>query len=370
MSETTVVLVFAGLFEPGFRGGGPVRSLVGMMDSIPSSAQVHLVTRDRDLGAGEPYAGVPSGRWLDRERARVFYLDIRSVRQWRELLQQLTPLRDAPIVYVNSVWDRPFSMVPVLLARARVLRPRLLLVAPRGEFSPGALALKQTRKSSLLAVWRRVLAGLPVVWHASAAPEARDIRTLFPDATIEIVPDQVSLPDTAEPVTHESGETLRLVFVSRISPKKNLAALLRGLRDVDRPVTLDLYGPREDARYWSRCEDLIDGLPAHIAVNHVGTLAPAAVRRTFGDYDAFVFPTLGENFGHVIAESLSASCPVVCPDTTPWTPVLESGGGVVLADVSAAAVTTAVCRLASASPRQRTEMRVRAGESYERWRRE
>ena len=34
--------------------------------------------------------------------------------------------------------------------------------------------------------------------------------------------------------------------------------------------------------------------------------------------DLFVFPTLGENFGHVIFESLEASTPVLVSDQTPW----------------------------------------------------
>ena len=32
----------------------------------------------------------------------------------------------------------------------------------------------------------------------------------------------------------------------------------------------------------------------------------------------FLFPTLGENYGHVIQEALSAGCPVILSDQTPW----------------------------------------------------
>src|SRR5690606_22656373 len=32
----------------------------------------------------------------------------------------------------------------------------------------------------------------------------------------------------------------------------------------------------------------------------------------------FLFPTLGENFGHVILEALTAGCPVLISDRTPW----------------------------------------------------
>lgn len=32
----------------------------------------------------------------------------------------------------------------------------------------------------------------------------------------------------------------------------------------------------------------------------------------------FLFPTLGENYGHVIFEALAAGCPVIVSDQTPW----------------------------------------------------
>nr|MCR5673962.1 hypothetical protein [Lachnospiraceae bacterium] len=51
----------------------------------------------------------------------------------------------------------------------------------------------------------------------------------------------------------------------------------------------------------------------------------------FADHDAFLFPTLGENYGHVIAESLAAGCIPVISDTTPWIDLEEKGCGYVLA---------------------------------------
>ena len=53
--------------------------------------------------------------------------------------------------------------------------------------------------------------------------------------------------------------------------------------------------------------------------------------------DIFLFPTRGENFGHVVAEALSVGCPVLTTPTTIWTDLLTSGGGSVFdGDVEAA----------------------------------
>jgi glycosyltransferase involved in cell wall biosynthesis len=362
------VLVFSGLFEPGFRGGGPVRSVVRIIDTAPAQAEISVVTRDRDHGSKSPYVDVESGTWVERGASRIFYLDVRALRQWLRLLRGLWSLRFADLVYLNSVWSRHFSILPVMLMRTGLLKPRSILIAPRGEFSHGALNLKARRKRIFFGVWRRILRGLPVTWHASTEREAADIRAAVPGSRIEIVADQVSLPSTAVTVSSSHDGVLRLVFISRISPMKNLESVLLALRAVEAPVTLDIYGPIEDVQYWATCEALLRGLPAHVGVRHCGHLLPAQVRSTFAQYDAFVFPTRGENFGHVIPESLSASCPVICSDATPWSPVLRAGGGVALDDPTPSALATEIRHLASLSTQEKLDLKLRAGAAYERWR--
>ena len=44
-------------------------------------------------------------------------------------------------------------------------------------------------------------------------------------------------------------------------------------------------------------------------------------------YDLFLLPTRGENYGHVIAEALAAGCPVAVSDRTPWGKIEEEGAG-------------------------------------------
>ena len=51
------------------------------------------------------------------------------------------------------------------------------------------------------------------------------------------------------------------------------------------------------------------------------------VRKTLADYDLMLFPTLGENFGHVIFEALAAGVPVLVSDQTPWQDLDARGSG-------------------------------------------
>jgi glycosyltransferase involved in cell wall biosynthesis len=337
-----------------------------MLDTLPDDVELWLVTTDRDLGSRTPYPGL-SGRWIARGRARVFYLDTRSpgqcARLWRHLRRQRFDL-----LYVNSLWLPTLSLTPILLARLGLLHTGRVLVAPRGELSPGALSLKARKKRLFLAGWARLLRRMDAGLHATSRAELEDIAAVLPWSRIEYVPNQTGLPPEPLPPLEAGDGPARLVFLGRIVPKKNLLLVLDALRLTTTPLRLDVYGPAEDAGYWQRCRDAMARLPDRVDVRYLGELPPDRVREVFAGYDAFVFPTLGENFGHVIAESLSASCPVLCSPNTPWTDVLESGGGRVVHDPAPAALAAELDRLAAAGHEDRLKARRLAGEAYRRWR--
>ncbi len=354
------------VFEPGFRGGGPVRSIARIVDTVSDRIGVALVTRDRDHGSSAPYEGL-SGRWFRRGGADVFYLGTRNIGQWLRLLKELRKQR-FDLLYVNSLWAPMFTILPVLAVRMGIIDADQVLIAPRGELSPGALALKGTKKRLFLRWWGAVLRDMAVVWHASTPMEAGDIRAVCPWAEVEVNGNQTALPtEPSLPETLNTGP-IRLVFISRITMKKNLDLALSALSRVVSPFVFDIYGPVEDERYWDECRSIIRDMPPNARVTYHGEVHPDRVRETFAKYDAFVFPTRGENFGHVIAESLSVSCPVVCSAETPWTDLLKTGGGTVVRELSVNGLRNALQRLAAEAPIERARRRIAAGEAFERWR--
>lgn len=360
------VLMTCGAFEPGYRGGGPIRSVARIVDTAPANIEILLVTSDRDIGESTPYPEL-SGRWVQRGHARVFYLNTRSIPQWWRLWRAI---RKTPVdlLYVNSLWTPKFSVLPILAALTTLISARQILIAPRGELSPGALSLKAEKKRRFLKLWVPVLRRLNAIWHASTPMEEADIRAVHPDARVEVVENQTALPAEPHRVDARRLGPAKMVFISRISAKKNLDLALAALGLLEQPVELDVYGPIEDMDYWDRCQRIIAAHPRHIHARYRGELAGAAVRDKFAEYDLFVFPTKGENFGHVIAESLSASCPVLCSDQTPWTTALKNGGGIVVDTLTPQAVAAGLSRVADMSPEGRLVLRRRAGEVYRHWR--
>jgi glycosyltransferase involved in cell wall biosynthesis len=99
---------------------------------------------------------------------------------------------------------------------------------------------------------------------------------------------------------------------------KNLDFLLKVLLRVKSTLELFIYGPKEDLDYWKKCLKLINKLPFNIKVTIKEELTYDKVANTFSQFDLFAFPTKGENFGHVIIESLLAGTPVLLSDKTFW----------------------------------------------------
>uniref|UniRef100_UPI0011155D82 glycosyltransferase n=1 Tax=Pseudoalteromonas sp. SK18 TaxID=1938366 RepID=UPI0011155D82 len=120
---------------------------------------------------------------------------------------------------------------------------------------------------------------------------------------------------------------INLVFFSRISPMKNLHYLLDILSEIDINVNLDVYGPKEDLNYLNSCENKISVLPNNVKVNLLGTLSPENAYSVMKEYDLFVLPTLGENFGQAIWEALASSLPILISDRTPWKNLEKIGVG-------------------------------------------
>jgi Glycosyltransferase len=365
-----VIGVFAPLFPPAKLGGGPIRTLEALVASAPAEFEQCVLTGDHDLGAMEPLP-VRSEEWSQIGAAQVYYASNTSI---RGALRGLTALRSRrpELLYFNGFFDAQFSVLPQLLWRVGFWGRAMRLVAPRGEFGAGALSRRSAKKQAYVRLFRMLRLHRQVFWHASSELEAADIRRVWGDASrIVVRENETLLPERARPASQEGTEAepapLRAAFLGRVVAHKGLHIALEALAGVEARVDFDVCGPLEDPKYVARCRALIEALPEQILVRLHGPLESEDTRDTLARFDVLLMPTAGENFGHVIAESLSVSCPVVCSPHTPWTATLESGGGVVL-PLTAAAWTREVERRAVASPNERLDERHRAGQAYDQWR--
>jgi glycosyltransferase involved in cell wall biosynthesis len=326
-----IVAVCLRYYLPGYKSGGPVRTIANLVEHLGDEFDFRIVASDRDIHDTLPYPGIVHDAWQQVGKCQVFYASPRT----QTLAGMSTVLNaiDYDVLYVNSFFDSRFTILPLAARRLGMLRQRPVIVAPRGEFAESALGIRSWKKVPFRMAAR--LAGLysGVSWHASSEYEKADIRRRMGSRAATATRIAVNLPkprDAADTVVWQPrapGDPLRVVFLSRVAPMKNLDLALQVIAESPVPLRFDIYGMVDDEAYWARCRAMLPRMPDHVRVAYHGHLPPEQVGPTLAAYDVLFLPTLGENYGHVIAESLTRGTPVLISDRTPWRGLQQAGVG-------------------------------------------
>ena len=321
------IAVLADYYHPAKKAGGPVRTLTAMVSRSGHRSSVFVATCGFDLGETRPLP-VTLDEWTQSLGTSAWYRS-KGVLAYSRMLIAVRRISPTTI-YINSIFSPTSAVAPILLHRLGFFGPADLVVAPRGELDPGALATRPTKKCLYLTILRRILHPRISLWHASARLEAQNISASFPGARVVIHPNENDLPDRAAR-PHARRDRRRIVFFSRIAPKKGLHILLEALGYCTFEASLDVVGgakPQDD-KYLRECIRIAASLPDHIEVRFLGHRDLINAQTFLTHYDMSVLPTSGENFGHTIIESMSAATPIMVPSTTPWTNVLSKDSLVV-----------------------------------------
>lgn len=318
------ILLFVSCYLPGYKGGGPIKSVSNLVDHLSDQYQFKIVTRDRDVGDISPYTSVRVNSWNAVRNADVFYASTDRL----SLTGIASLIRETPhdLLYVNSFFGPIFSIRPMLARRLFGLK-KTAIIAPRGEFSQGALHIKWWKKKPYIKLSKLFGLYRNVIWHASTDFEKADIRKIFPHAKLKVASNISVAPRMANEIEsdrvftargRDTDRPLKICFLSRISPKKNLHFALEVLAKTSVAIDFSIYGPKESSAYWIACEALIRKLPSHVKATYFGSVSADDVRSVIAEHDIFFLPTFGENFGHVLLESLSVGVPLLISDQTPW----------------------------------------------------
>lgn len=317
MNGKRKILVLADWYVPGYKAGGPIRSVSNIVNTFKEEFDFSLVTRDTDYLEDKPYPGIKSNEWVwIDDRVRVWYFSKDKLN--RATLTELLSEGQYDVIYFNSFFSYYFSLLPLYLLTRKIRSKARIILAPRGMLAANALNIKRTKKKAFIAAAKFIGLHKGITWHASSQLEEQEIKDIFPRAEVKIA---LNLPSPVQPSWQQRTKipgSVRLFFLSRIAIKKNLHAGILALAQVRNDVQFDIYGPVDEQAYWDKCRDLIRKLPSNIKVDYKGAIGNEQVHATIQGYHFMLFPTLNENFGHVILESLAAGCPVIISDQTPW----------------------------------------------------
>ncbi len=318
MKEKKKILIFIDWFLPGYKAGGPVRSMANMVEYLGDRYEFYIVTRNTDYTETTPYTGISTNEWVGfSEGVKVFYasIEIQNLNNYREIIQS----QNFSVAYVNGIYSWKYSILPLIALRGFKGKK---IVASRGMLAQSAIDVKGGKKKVFLRLVKLFNLYKGVIFHVTNDKEKGDVKKVLGSRFKVQVADNLpkkALPE--EKSIHKVGGALKLVSLARISPEKNTLFAIEKLKDfgdIKGEITFDLYGQIYNEAYWDECKTVIEQLPKNIKVTHKGTINAEQVGETIQNYHALYLPSRGENFGHVILESFMSGRPVLISDQTPW----------------------------------------------------
>jgi len=327
------ILTFCDYFIPAYKAGGPIKTLENLNKYLGNGIKFVFVTRDRDLGDKSQFPGIQTDKWLNHADINIFYIQKRTVYLFKIFSLLRTTKFD--LIYLNSFFSINFSILIMIIAKL-MLNKKPILLAPRGEFSPGFLSIKSMKKRSYFCLVKLLNLYNNIYWHASNVEEKTNILKIFPKyknrifIATNITDLEIDLGETKRPKKVKGK--LNICFISRIHKGKNLHIAIDVINKLKGNINFDIYGPVHTESYWDVCLSAIKKSPKNITINYMGYIEHKDVRKTLYNYDIFFLPTLGENYGHIILEALSTGCPVLTSNHTPWNDIEKYNAGWIVKD--------------------------------------
>lgn len=320
MNNKPNILIFVDWYWPAYKAGGPIKSIYSIVNTLKRDFNFYIYTSCYDLDGVEPLTNIKINQWNNLDGYQVYYAD-----KNKQNLKSITTIlkeHNYTSAYINSMFSYKFALLPLLSIKKSRKSDIKIILAPRGMLGEGALKIKGVKKQLFLTFSSYFGLYKNICWHATSEDEAKDIKKTFSNsAEIKVATNITYIQQDSNVIKNPKVKNqLDLFFISRISVKKNLMYAIEVLEKINSMYHLNffIYGPIEDELYWNQIQQKIKTLPAHINVIYKGSINSSLVQNEIKKHHCFLFPTLHENFGHVIAESLIAGCPLIISDNTPW----------------------------------------------------
>ncbi|MCB0482739.1 MAG: hypothetical protein KDC83_15020, partial [Flavobacteriales bacterium] len=99
------ILVLSEWFDPAFKAGGPVRSVLGFAESLATELDIWVVTTNHELNPIEVLTKVVPDEWQKRNGYQIIYLSATNVRaSMNSMLNE-----DWDTIYINSLFSVDFA---------------------------------------------------------------------------------------------------------------------------------------------------------------------------------------------------------------------------------------------------------------------
>ena len=258
-----------------------------------------------------------------------------------ELNRELQARAQSPgIIHSHGLW-----MYPGMAARNCARKKKCgLLISPHGMLEPWALNHSRWKKKLVENLFERQNLRAAGCLHALCRAEAENFRRYGLKNPIAIIPNGVDLDQFDQPPTDaiiekfpEIKNRRRILFLSRLHPKKGLENLLRawGKMAPDfKDWQLLIAGSGEPA-YENELKALSKDLLTDKSVFFTGPLYGEAKKQILSASDVFILPSFSEGFSMAILEAAAIGLPVLLTPECNFPELVKSNAAIEISqDVS------------------------------------
>lgn len=230
-----------------------------------------------------------------------------------KLKKEISMLGEFDIYHAQGLWIyATYALIDVARQKNRPY-----LITPRGMLYPQDIA-KNSTFFKKLSLWWRLKDDLnrAACVHVTCADEMNYCRQLGITAPIAIIPNPVEIIDYAE---QKQDDIFRLGYLGRLSPRKNVEALIRAfanLGDKVKKAELLIIGGGDD-KYEQFLKNEVVRLNLS-NVRFVGFLSGKEKDEAIASCSVLAMPSEFENLGNVILEGLVRGIPCIATKGAPW----------------------------------------------------
>jgi glycosyltransferase involved in cell wall biosynthesis len=319
--------------------GGTVRAFVDLVNGLAALGHtVSVVAADSSATPPGWLENTHSLKLLSVGKPRFFGLAI--PRGAQDIL--IREMQSVDVLHVHGVWS--YTNILVCRLAARLRKP--FVISLHGMLDDWPMGQSRLRKRMFLTLLGNKWLSAAARIHVTAQLELEQSGKWFPERLGVVIPNLLDMtpfrcfPDVRiiEPYFHRlAPNRARVLFLSRLHPKKGLEILLRAsalLKFRGKPVSIIVAG-EGTAEYCRALNSLTRELGlGDDEVVFLGSVTGDPKLALYRSCDVFALPTHHENFGYVLVEALACGLCLVTTRAVAIAMELHSTGAALLADAT------------------------------------
>tara|TARA_S200000501_G_scaffold378336_1_gene440422 strand:- start:4895 stop:5908 length:1014 start_codon:yes stop_codon:yes gene_type:complete len=227
-------------------------------------------------------------------------------------------IKKCDIIHIFGGWTYFYVKASLLAHKLR----KKIIIHPMGFYEPWSLSQKKIKKTLAWHIYQKNFLQKADIIHCASKNEELNLKKLNLKTKTVVLPFGINKKDIKKDISQKMNK--RCIFLSRLHKKKGLDILIEAWKELkNKDWNLDIVGYGNQTYYKNKIES--------DSVTNIKFLKPISntnrKNKLFDNYDFLVLPSLNENFGIVILESLSRGLPVLTTNETPWEVIQNKNAG-------------------------------------------